>query len=64
IGSEDNNLMPAGGTGFNEVRRLVNPFSSFRDNPRLSTMSDLHSVHLFFLTRLSTDQGTEKKENY
>jgi hypothetical protein len=29
IGSEDNNLMPTGGTGSNEVRRLVDPSSSF-----------------------------------
>jgi len=33
--------MPTGGTGFNEVRRLVNPSYTFRDNPRLSTMDDL-----------------------
>ena len=31
IRTEDNNLMPAGRTGFNEVCRLVNPFFSIVD---------------------------------
>jgi hypothetical protein len=62
IGMEDNDLMPTGGTGSNEVSRLVDPSFTFRDNHRLSTMSDLYSWYLFFLTQSSTCQVPEKTE--
>jgi hypothetical protein len=62
IRTEDEVLMPTGGTGFNEGCRLVDPSSSFRDNPRLSTYGRFVIVAFMFSNAVIYRPGTEKME--